>query len=188
MDGGDGMRMNAVLVCLFGAAVTAASFGQGLGFSKGMMAGDSSYTLDITSPYLHAWGSQYVAARLSGDVMAKEGVLSGEDTDSIVWPAYFTGRLGIALATLPRDSLRLYAGAGGMALFPTGTIASSLGPSLGFYVDTGVEFFLDDGKHATMFLEVGTAATLGKPAAAKMRQAPILGNGPVALAGARYYF
>jgi len=187
------MRKKALSVLAFGvvfcsAALSSAPNVLGLGFSKGMVGGDSAYTFDLTSPYFQLWENAYLALRLSGDMMAKEGVLAGSDTDSIAWPGYFTARVGLVLATVPNGFMRLYSGGGVAAIFPTGTLASSVNPALGFYVVTGGEFFLDTEKHATVFFEIGTETTFGRPSADKMQNAPILGNGPLVTAGVRFYF
>jgi len=191
------MRKKSLTVLMFGSLVCVGAFSQniqlpntlGIGLSLGGMGGgDWAYSLDLTGPYLHLWGNGYLALRLAGDLMAKEGILVGSTTDTLTWPAYFGTRLGIVLARVPNNYLRLYAEGGANSIFLTSNIASSLNPSIGLYVHVGSEFFVDESRHTALFLEVGDGGTFGNPSADKLEGSPVVGNGFSVMAGFRGYF
>jgi hypothetical protein len=77
---------------------------------------------------------------------------------------------------------------GADAIFPTSTLATSLNPSVGIYVNIGSEFFLDQTRHSALFFEVGDGGTFGSAAADKLQGAPLIGSGFSVMAGFRYYF
>jgi hypothetical protein len=86
------MRKIGVMVLMFGIVLGAGAFAQnvdipntfGIGLSVGGMGGgDFASCVDLTSPYLHLWGNEYIAFRLAGDMMAKEGVPIGSTTNTL---------------------------------------------------------------------------------------------------------
>jgi hypothetical protein len=190
------MRKKIVAVLAVALVVSSGAFSQsvsfpnafGLGLSTGMRGGDFTFAADLTSPYLLIRENVYVGFRLSGDMLAKEGIPGGSTTNSIEWPRYFTTGLGVILARVPNSYMRLYVEVGGAVVFPTTSVASSTNPIVGIYGAFGGEFFLDDTKHGTLFWEVGDDGTFGSAGADKLQGAPLLGAGPSITAGIRYYF
>ena len=126
------------------------------------------------------------AFRAAGDLLSKEGIPLRGTVDT--WNSYYAARLGLVIARVPNDFMRLYGELGGLAIFPTTDVASSTTPSYGMYVNFGGEFFLEKSKHASLFLEIGDEFTFSDIGADKFQGSPTMGTGPSASAGVRYHF
>jgi hypothetical protein len=179
-----------VLCCAALGQDVAIPIGPGLGVTVGEPGGDWTVGLDLTSPYLRiptVMGSGFLAFRAGADVALKQGIPLGGTTESWQGPAYYAVRAGLlGGGAWPNNYFRLYGEVGGVAVFPTSSVASSLIPRFGFYGKFGVEFFQDEKKQHCLFIEVGEQLVFGA-GADNLVGAPSMGHGPTVTAGYRIY-
>ena len=195
------MNKHACLAMALGLAFCSPAFcqkeitvpmGPAIGVSMGQRSGDLSVGLDVTTPYLQFPtynGRSESAIRLSGDMRLKEGVPLGAAKDSI--ELYYVARLGYVGGIRVTNFIRMYAEVGGMAVFPTAELSSSTNPHFGAYGHFGGEVFLGKNilnKNTCIYFEIGEEANgSGEARFDKLNNSPLMGTGPTACGGVRYY-
>jgi hypothetical protein len=163
--------------------------GVSLGLSMGQRSGDVCTGIDVTTPYFffHNQG----AIRLGTDMRLMKGVLVGGTTE--VMEPYYGTRIGYVRGIPVSNHIRMYGELGGMALFPTDDIASSTKPHFSAYGHFGGEVFLGAksnmfNKNGSIYMDIGDEVNgSGKARFDKLVGSPMMGTGPTACAGVRYY-
>jgi hypothetical protein len=160
-----------------------------LGISMGERAGGGAIGVDVTTPYFLFRGQG--AIRVGTDLRFKEGMPAG-GTMALMEPYYGT-LVGFVRGIPVNNFIRMYGELGGMAVFPTDDIATSLKPHFGVYGHFGGEVFLGKNsnifnRNASIYLDIGDEVNgSGKARFDKLAGSPMMGTGPTACAGIRYY-
>ena len=162
------------------------------GFSLVQRAGDVAESIILTSPYKHTRilpkrQTKY-AIRLSGDLRYKNGLPDGKSTESLM--IYYAARLGFVGTADIAKQFRLYEEFGCVSVFPTAELSSSTKPRIGLYGYLGSEFLLGKNlltRNTSLFMEIGLEGLYSEHRFDKLTNRPLMGWGPTASAGVRFY-
>jgi hypothetical protein len=164
--------------------VTQTATGPELGLSVGQRGGDSSVSIDLTSPYLKLLDG-YVALRAAGDGYITGGQLASSSTAS--YDSYFSTRLGIVAKKAISDNIDIFSEIGALLLFPNRKISTSTDSRWGFYGDVGLDFYTDASKKLSWFIDAGYQLTIDPLLADKYTGAQLLGSGATVSAGCKFH-
>jgi hypothetical protein len=162
------------------------------GFSAGQRAGDVTESIILTSPYkktrIFPNRQTNYAIRLSGDLRYKNGIPDGKSMESLM--VYYAARFGLVGTADIAKLLRLYEEFGCVSVFPTAELSSATKPRIGLYGYFGSEFLLGKNlltRGTSTFMEIGLEGLYSEHRFDKLANRPLMGWGPTASAGVRFY-